>query len=352
MKTLFSLFLIVPFLALAQNVKMEPYDGPFNVDDLKKIPGAPDYSKFQNWAAHPEVEDKADLVPKKGGITDNQKNAEVDVFFVYPTIYNGEQKVEFPWFADVNDEELNTKISNTTIRYQSSIFNGSAKVYSPLYRQAHVSVFLSDSTIREPALNFAYIDVKKAFEYYMENWNNDRPIIIAAHSQGTLHAARLLQEFFEGKPLLDKLVAAYIVGMPIQKNHFKELPICESSDQTACWMTWNTYLADYYPDYHEKWYLNAVSVNPLSWSTDDTRVSRDKNVGGILRNFDKKLPRLSDAQNHQGMLWIHKPHFFGNFLFNWKRFHNIDFNLFYFNIRENVAERVDTYLEKEQNGIN
>ena len=351
-RTLFVSCLFLTFAASGQNVKMNPYEGPYQVEDLEKIPGAPDHTNLKYWIAHPDVEDQADLVPKKGNVSDNQENAQVDVFFIYPTIYNREQKASFPWFADVEDDELNTKIANTTIKYQSSIFNGSAKVYSPLYRQAHVSVFLSDSTIREPALDFAYKDVKKAFEHYLQNWNNDRPIIIAGHSQGTLHAARLLQEFFEGKPLMEKLVAAYIVGMPLQKDHFEDLPICESSNQTACWMTWNTYLADYYPSYHEKWYSNAASVNPLNWSTQETEASRDENSGGILRNFNKKLPRLTDAQNHDGMLWIHKPRFFGNFLFNWKRFHNADFNLFYFNIRENIALRVETYLKKAQNASN
>ncbi len=327
---------------------MDPYEGTYSLGDLNKVPGTPNYENLKYWIAHPDVEDKADLVPGKGEISDNQSNAQVDVFFVYPTIYTGEQKPSFPWFADINDLELNDKIANTTIKYQASVFNGSAKIYSPLYRQAHVSVFVSDSSLREPALNLAYLDVKQAFEHYLENWNNSRPIIIAAHSQGTLHAARLLQEYFEGKPLMKKLIAAYIIGMPIQKDHFSELPICERPDQTSCWMTWNTYLADYYPPYHKKWYTNAASVNPLSWTTDGDVISRDENAGGVLKNFRRIHPKIVDAQNHDGMLWIHKPRFFGNFLLNWKRFHNADYNLFYFNIRKNVEERTDNYLKNTQ----
>jgi len=57
-------------------------------------------------------------------------------------------------------------------------------------------------------LELAYQDVKTAFEYYLKNWNQDRPIIIASHSQGSVHAQRLLKEFFEDKPLAKQLVAA------------------------------------------------------------------------------------------------------------------------------------------------
>ncbi|MCP4460708.1 MAG: DUF3089 domain-containing protein [Cytophagales bacterium] len=345
MKSIFTFLLLLPILTYTQNVKQGDYEGVFGMDDLNKIPGAPDYTNLKYWIAHPEVEDMADVTPGKGQFRNGQSEAQVDVFFVYPTIYTGEQNASFPWFADVDDAELNEKIANSTIKYQATVFNRSAKIYSPLYRQAHVAVFRSDSSLRMPSLDLAYLDVKNAFEYYLKNWNNDRPIIIAAHSQGTLHAARLLKEFFEGKPLMQKLVAAYIVGMPVQKNHFTELPICESPDQNTCWMTWNTYLAGYYPPYHKTWYMNAASVNPLTWATNETWASRNENSGGVLKNYKKVLPRLTDAQNHDGMLWIHKPRFFGNFLLNWKRFHNVDYNLFYSNIRENVATRVEKYLE-------
>jgi hypothetical protein len=293
------------------------------------------------------VEDMADLVPGRGELKDGQANAKVDVFFVYPTIYNAEQDPTFPWFADVNDAELNDKIANSTIKYQATVFNGAAKVYSPLYRQAHVSVFVSDSSIREPALNLAYMDVKRAFEHYLENWNQNRPIIIAAHSQGTVHAAQLLQEYFEGKPLLKKLVAAYIIGMPVQRDHFEQLPLCDDPDQIGCWMTWNTYINDFYPSYHEYWYTNAATVNPLNWTTGEQWVSSEQNLGGVLKNFKKIRPGVTDAKNQDGMLWIHKPRFFGNFLLKWNRYHTVDYNLFYMNIRENVARRVSNYFENQ-----
>ena len=48
-----------------------------------------------------------------------------------------------------------------------------------------------------------------------------------------------------------------------------------------------------------------------------------------------------------GMVWINKLQFFRGVLFKWDRCHIVDYNLFYMNIRENMAERVDAYLKKQ-----
>lgn len=339
---------LLPLLALAQPMKKFKTD--YSRDDLEKVPVAPDYTSLTYWVAHPEKEDMADVVPGKGELKEYQANAEIDVFFIYPTIYTQKQHEDHPWFADVNDEKLNERIAKSTIKNQATVFNGAAKVYAPLYRQAHLGIYmLDDLPLRVESLEFAYTDVKRAFEYYLEHWNNGRPVIIASHSQGTNHAVNLLRDFFEQKPLMDQLVAAYIVGMPLDKRTFSYIPICENPTETGCWITWNTYAKNYYPPQHDIWYENALSINPLSWKSDTTYVSWGANRGGILKNFKKIRRGLSDAQNMDGMLWINKPKFFGNFLLNWKRYHIVDYNLFYSNIRENVADRVDAYFKRHKN---
>lgn len=340
------LFIILLIPGFSQSKKK--FKTKYDRDDLELVPPAPDYTQMKYWIAHPEQEDMADLVPGKGEVAEYQETAEVDIFFIYPTIYSKKQEKEHPWFADVNDEKLNKEIATSTIKYQASVFNGSGKIYAPLYRQAHIGVYYIDNlALKVDALEYAYKDVKKAFEYYLENWNNDRPIIIASHSQGTNHAVKLLRDFFENKPLMDKLVAAYIVGMPLDKGTFSNIPICDEPDKIGCWLTWNTYAREYYPPGHDYLYVYALNVNPLSWKTDTTYVSWGSNRGGILKNFKKIRPGLSDAQNMDGMLWINKPKFFGNFLINWKRYHVVDYNLFYMNIRENIADRVEAYLKNQ-----
>ena len=342
MKNLTPLLLIVPFMLCAQSSK--EYKGKYGLEDLSKIPEAPDYAQIQYWIAHPEEEDMADRVPGKGELLEYQSTSEADVFFIYPTIYVKKQHKDHPWFADVNDRKLNKRIAKSTIKNQASVFNGAAKVYAPLYRQAHIGVYHSDLKLKTEALLFVYQDVRRAFKHYLDNWNDGRPIIIASHSQGTTHAVSLLREFFEGKPLMDRLVAAYIIGMPLSKGTFSEIPICKDPTETGCWLTWNTFRNGYYPPNHDFWYNDALNVNPLSWKTDSAYVSWGANKGGVLKNFKKIREGLADAQNHDGMLWINKPRFFGNFLINWDRYHIVDYNLFYMNIRENVEMRVEKYL--------
>lgn len=343
MNRLFIIFLIVPTLLVAQ--KQRKFKSKYDVSDLDKVPAAPDYGQMKYWIAHPDKEDAADLVPGKGELVEYQESADVDVFFVYPTIYTKKQDPEHPWLADVNDEKLNASIAKSTIKNQATVFNSSGKIYSPLYRQAHIGIYRLDLDLKIQALKIAYKDVREAFQYYLDNFNNGRPIIIASHSQGTTHAENLLKEFFEGKELMDQLVAAYLVGMPLRDDTFKAIPICEEENQTGCWLSWNTYKQGYYPPDHDFWYDAGVSVNPLSWKRDSTYVSWGLNRGGILKNYKKIRQGLSDAQNKDGMLWINKPKFFGNFLLNWDRYHIADYNLFYMNIRENVETRVDKFLE-------
>ena len=280
---------ILPVLLSGQQQKK--YKTKYGIDDLSKIPAAPDFSQMKYWIAHPDLDDDADLVPGKGELLQYQESAKVDVFFIYPTIYTGRQKPENPWFADVDNDKLNKEISETTIRYQSSVFNASAKVYSPLYRQSHIGVYYRDLKLKVEALEYSYQDVRRAFSYYLDNFNNGRPIIIASHSQGTTHATSLLKEFFQGKELKKKLVAAYLIGMPLRDDTFKAIPICEDESQTGCWLSWNTYKQGYYPPNHDYWYEAAVSVNPLSWKRDSTYVSWGENKGGVLRNFKKNTPR-------------------------------------------------------------
>ena len=319
----------------------------YGQEDLKKLPAAPDYTDRSMWAGHPSDRDAADLVPgQPGELSDQQQSAAVDVFFVHPTIYIGKPNPENPWNADLSDSKLNQQVDESTIKNQASVFNGSARVFAPRYRQAHYNVFLTqDLILKQKALDHAYEDVRNAFEYYLEQWNEDRPLIIAAHSQGTLHAARLIKDFIEDKPLQEKLVVAYIVGMPLPKNIFESISPCEGPEQTGCWITWNTYARDYYPDSFKEIYHHALSTNPLNWKIDESYAPATKNLGGVLRNYKRIRPEINDAQNHRGILWISKPKFFGNALFNWKRYHVADYNLFYVSIRENVALRVKTYLE-------
>ena len=210
---------------------------PIKAFENDKVTATPDYSKEKYWAALPTKKDSADAIPYHSDLKDGQVNAKADVFFIYPTIYITGRN----WNADVNNKRLNRRIDKTTIRLQASAFNGSCKVYAPRYRQAVLASFRNGSENGKKALDFAYQDVKTAFDYYLKHYNNGRPFIIASHSQGTWHASCLLHEYFEKDSLLrKKLVAAYLIGGWIRKNEFKDIPVCDSATQTGCVICWNS----------------------------------------------------------------------------------------------------------------
>jgi hypothetical protein len=332
-------FVLFAFNAISQNKFLI-----INDFDIKRVPQTPDYSNSDNWAALPSKIDMADETPKsKIPIKDNQADAKADVFFLYPTIYTQKPQNEYTWNASTIDVFLNEKIDNSAIKNQASVFNGSCKVYAPRYRQAHYSVFLTEDTLSaKKALDLAYEDVKTAFEYYLENYNRNRPIIIAAHSQGTLHAIRLLQDFFDAKPLQSKLVIAYLVGMPVMDTMFEGIKISKKADKTGGYVSWNTFADSYFPEYYKNGLNQAQLVNPITWSNDTSYSEFFQHKGTLGLKF-KISSEIVSAKPHEGLLWIKKPKVFGKIFVKTKIWHFADYNLFWMDIRENVDLRIKKF---------
>lgn len=341
LKGLFVVFLFMNSPVFI-SCSLKNYSSSINYD-FKNKSVIPDYSNLNYWAAHPAKKDPSDNVPKD--LRGEMMDSGADVFFIYPTTYT-DSKMPMGWNADINDEKLNRKTDNSTILYQASVFNKYCRVYAPRYRQANLAAFYSAGDSAKISLDLAYQDVKSAFEYYLKNLNKGRPIIVASHSQGTLHAARLLKEFFEGKPLQHQLVCAYIVGLPVFTDYFSTLNPCEDSTSTGCFIGWRTFEDGYDAPFVLKEKRKAFVINPLTWTMDSTLAPAKLNKGGILKNFDELIPGLVHAKIHGNVLWVNKPQFFGSIFLTMKNYHIADYNLFYENIRENVGTRIRSFLKK------
>lgn len=301
----------------------------------------PDYGHMRNWAAHPWKSDPSDSIPQP--LTGKGRDSIADVFFLYPTSYTGKKN---GWNAEIGDSVLNHKTDYSSILYQASVFSEHCRVFAPRYRQAHLSAFFVPEEASYAAFDTAYSDLKKAFQYYLDHYHQNRPVIIAGHSQGGLMAIRILQDFFDGKPLQEFLVAAYIVGWPVSSGSFKNIPVCRDSVQTGCFCSWRTFRKGYIPDYITKEEYRAVVTNPLNWRTDSVYAGREMNRGSILRNFNVLEEETTDAQVQDGVLWVDKPKFRGSVFFTTKNYHIGDINLFYMNIRHNVEQRIQIFLNK------
>ncbi len=305
------------------------------------IPPSPDYFNIDNWAAHPDKKDSSDLkIPNDNPMDISDK--QVDVFFIYPTSYTGKPS-KYYWNASVFDADINKKTDEGAIQYQASVLNNIGNIYAPRYRQAHINAYFTrDVASAYKALDLAYEDVKNAFEYYLKNNNNGKPIIILSHSQGTSHAIRLLKDYFDGKVLSNKLVVAYIIGMPVFKNDFKALSECVDSTQTGCICSWRTYKKGYeIPSNNQQ----IIVTNPISWLVDNSFAPKEQSLGGLLPKM-RYQPHLADAQVHQSILWTSKPKFKWSFLVRNPNYHVGDINLYYYDIRHNGSMRLGYFWKR------
>ncbi len=308
-------------------------------------PGPPDYALIDNWAAHPAKHDPSDSVPRP--LRKNfRPDSTVDVFFIHPTTYIGSEKTA-GFNAKVDDAYINAKTDYSTILYQASIFNETGRVFAPRYRQAHYDAYLpktaADTALAIAAFEQAYQDVRAAFVYYMEHDNKERPIIIAAHSQGTTHGKRLVKEFFDGQPLQRRLIAAYLVGMPLEPDYFTSIKPCIKPDQTGCAISWRTFKQGYRPGYIQNESFKAIVTNPLTWDADIPLADRVLNQGAVLMNFNSVIKKSVNARMGEGVLWADKPRFFGNVFFTSRNYHIADMNLYYMSIRENAKLRAEAF---------
>jgi hypothetical protein len=298
------------------------------------------YSEKNTWAVLPE---KIPSVLDTFAV-EKAKNP-VDIFFVYPTILD--DKKDQRWNASIKDSLHIHEVLNSTIKYQASAWFGLGDMYAPFYRQAHIRSFREEFKQNggDAALDYAYQDVKHAFEYYLEHFNQGKPIVIASHSQGTLHAARLIKDFFDGKPLRDQLVAAYLVGIGIPKDAFSDVQLMKQPDETGGFVSWNAYKKEKLPKRYNYWYKGKTTTNPITW--DHQLTSDYKDHKGVLYSDLKIYPQSLEVMVNNGMLWVTLPkipkRFWLSFVSN---YHFADINLFWEDIRQNTQLRIDSYFKK------
>jgi len=325
-------------------------------------PLAPDYSLAASWGALPDRADAADVVPN-AEVQDRQATAEVDVFFVHPTTFFGTAG----WNQSLDDTSTNQLTDTFVLRGQASVFNGCCRIYAPRYRQATIYSFMDGSGSGKAALQLAYEDVERAFDYFIEHYNQGRPFILASHSQGSVHVRTLLERRITGTALRERLVAAYPIGFGINREEMAkavpDVPVCESAEQIGCVVTWNAVGPKAQPWGDPR---KNICVNPLTWRADGAAAEASLNLGGVAypgtfegtladvkgvpEDFIAAKPVLetavADAQCVDGMLLVKEIHSknYAARPMGKDNYHIYDYNLFHMNMRKNVEQRVAAYL--------
>ncbi len=313
-------------------------------------PTAPDYTQDAAWAALPGKADPSDDRPPGS----KAEATGVKTFFVHPTSYLKPDN----WNQPLTDEGANWIIDERVLRHQASIFNACCEVHAPRYRQATFFSFLDDSGNGEKALELAYEDVARAFDHFVATQlttdSGTSPFILAGHSQGTQHAARLLREKIANSALQESLVAAYLVGFLVRNDELAGIPVCTSATQTGCAVGWNAMLGDGPGIYAAE--SDLLCVNPLTWQADDQYAGHELNIGAIgYPTYGSAIdgedvtqmtvePGAADAQCVNSQLSIPdlRVASFPSRMPG-ESLHVYDYSLFHMNIRENVLARATAF---------
>ena len=266
----------------------------------KDIPLKPNYNNEKNWAVLPN----SSFGELKEFTSKEIDTLQADVFYVYPTLNT--ENDDLRWNVPVEDIEQQNKVLNKAVLFQASAFATSGKLYVPYYRQAHLRSYKMLENGGDKALLLAYSDVKKAFEVYLKNYNKGRPIIIASHSQGSTHAKFLLRDFFDNKPLQEKLIAAYIVGTVLKSDLFSTLKPMTKPNEIGGFVGWNTFKKGNYPKKRDV-YKGSVTTNPITW--DDAKTTELYEHKGFLYSNKKIYKNVLKIEITDGLVWSTNPKF-------------------------------------------
>nr|WP_298896873.1 DUF3089 domain-containing protein [uncultured Altererythrobacter sp.] len=282
------------------------------------------------------------------------------VFFVHPTSYLSRSS----WNAELGDEEAE-RVARIYLRGMASPFNKASEIWAPRYRQATIGAFMTDKPEGQMAFDTAYRDVAQAFAHFLENVDPDTPIVLAGHSQGSLHMMTLLSERVAGAPLGDRIAAAYVVGWPISETHdlpFMGLPACTASDQAGCIQSWASYAEPADPSQVQEYYARSIGLNgetrgdsPVLCTNPLTGLRGGKapataNLGTLVPEDDMQsgelVPSAIPARcDPRGILLIGDPPEMGRYVLPGNDYHVYDIPLFWANLQADVARRVEAWTQ-------
>ncbi len=213
----------------------------------------------------------------------------IDIFYVYPTI-NSEplsNRGSVPSYTDIKRAEVRNAARKNQAYIKSVYADGDFNFYAPYYRQMTTKVFEMSHTERNERAKLSVSDVRRAFQYYMREFNNGRPYILLSHSQGSQMLLELLKHGMTDKQF-SQMIAAYLIGFEITEKDLQKFPkriipaqgeldkgVVISFNSATSVQAKSPLLAN-----------TVVCINPLNWKTDETLAPASMHKG-IIR-YDKK----------------------------------------------------------------
>lgn len=297
-----------------------------------------DYSNEENWAYYAE-----------GG----EKDA--DLFLICPTVDMGR---EGNMNMSMDDEKTKGNFVGA-LNMERGIYEDSATMYAPYYRQMTFPVYDMTEEEMAPYLEIAYRDVADAFEYYIENINGGRPIILAGFSQGAQLLLMLMEEYFDDAEYSDRLIAAYAIGWRVTEEQIERYPhlrMAEGEGDTGVIVSFNSESPDATDSIIVPAGTKTLGINPLNWRTDSTPADRSLNKGACFTDYDgeieSEIANLTGAYLDEERGTLRLPDVdaekYSSSLFPKGVYHLYDYQFFFRDLQSNVELRTKNYLEKNK----
>lgn len=277
------------------------------------------------------------------------------VFFVHPTSFLDGGR----WNAPLDDAESQER-ARLMVRGMASAFNQASEIWVPRYRQATFGAFLSDSVAATSAIDAAYRDVEQAFDFFIQSVPDDRPIVLAGHSQGALHIMRLLGDRVADSDLEARIAMAYPIGWPISLEHDLPalgMPACATAGQADCVVSWASFAEPAEPGQFMRRYASTpgldgeprgdstiLCTNPLTGIMGGT-APIERNLGTLVPSDNLDGGELVAGAvparcSNDGILLIGDAPEMGRYVLPGNNYHVYDIPLFWRNLQEDVARRL------------
>ncbi|MEI8185441.1 MAG: DUF3089 domain-containing protein [Chlorobiaceae bacterium] len=286
---------------------------------------------------------------------------DVDVFYIYPAAWIKTDKSD-PDICELNNASMLEGTRNL-YAWQASAFEPVGNIYAPYYRQADAGyiVSLHDNERLKCTDGIPAHDVIAAFDYYIRHFNNGRPFILAGHSEGTMVMLTLLPHIVRDPAVYKRMIAAYAIGYPVTQDYMDNNPslkFAEGPNDTGVIISFNTQSPNLPPGGNPILVSKpALVINPITWTRSETPAAATEGLGSFMpdnhqiRQFSK-VPHYADARvdkaNGVVICSTADETEIYNLLPSWPKgaYHVFDYALYYYNIRQNAANRTNKFLGK------
>ena len=287
------------------------------------IPDTPNYTDPLMWVKY----------------LNNTDNDGADVFYV-PSTW------EFDWttpegiICHYADPSLDAHRANMKIEIDgvADYMAEGNNFYSPFYRHITLNTWatLDENLINQRYSSVSFVDVKNAFDYFMDNFNGKRPFILAGFSQGGKSVVELMKVMTPEQQ--ERMVAAYVLGYKVTPDDLAAAPWikgAKGADDTGVTVCYNSVSGVEYvkPIVAAP---NEFCINPVNWRTDTTPATLDDTITVtlnpaynvlVVNGYDgSSLPNILDILNvgdyHGAEPWLYSECLRENFQRRISAFHS------------------------------